>query len=155
MYRKISEIAKLVSSKIESSSLTSQKYISTENLIPNFGGVTLAKSFPIGNVTYFQENDILLSNIRPYFKKIWLAKFSGGCSSDVLVIRPSQEVLNKFLFYALNHDDFINYYVASCKGTKMPRGNKDSLLDWQIDVPGIQEQQHIVNTISFLFLKSL
>ena len=147
MERKISEISNLVSKKISSSLLNTNIYISTENLLPNFGGITTAASIPDGNVTAFQENDILLSNIRPYFKKIWFSKFEGGCSNDVLVIRANHDVLNKYLFYALNNEDFINYYVASCKGTKMPRGNKDALLDWRIDVPSISEQQHIVNTI--------
>ena len=147
MERKISEISNLVSKKISSSLLNTNIYISTENLLPNFGGITTAASIPDGNVTAFQENDILLSNIRPYFKKIWFSKFEGGCSNDVLVIRANHDVLNKYLFYALNNEDFINYYVASCKGTKMPRGNKDALLDWRIDVPSISEQQHIVDTI--------
>ncbi len=149
MERKIRDISILVNTKINTLCLNNYTYISTENLIPNFGGITKASSIPLGNVTEFKIGDTLLSNIRPYFKKIYYAKFHGGCSNDVLVIRP-KNVLDKYLFYALNNEDFIKYYVASCKGTKMPRGNKDALLDWTINVPSIQEQQHIVNTIGSL-----
>lgn len=155
MERKISEISTLINKKISSLKLNNKNYISTENMISNFGGITIASSLPYGNVTEFHQGDILLSNIRPYFKKIWFSKFDGGCSNDVLVIRTNKSVINKYLYYALNNNSFIDYYVASCKGTKMPRGNKDVLLDWIINVPNIAEQQHIVNIISFLLLKSL
>ncbi len=147
MERKIRDISILVNKKIDSNRLNKSTYISTENMLSNFGGITIASSIPSGNVTSFSKGDTLISNIRPYFKKIWYAKFNGGCSNDILVIRPYKDVLNKYLFYLLNNENFIRYYVASCKGTKMPRGNKDALLDWRIDIPSIVEQQHIVNTI--------
>ena len=148
MKKKINNVCKIISEKINSDLLNSDNYISTENMLPNFGGICSASSLPKGNVTSFKVNDILLSNIRPYFKKIWFSKFDGGCSNDVLVLRANNNiVMNKYLYYSLTNDNFINYYVASCKGTKMPRGNKDALLDWQINVPDLCEQQHIVNTI--------
>ena len=145
MERKISEISSFANKKISSSELNKNNYISTENMNSNFGGITKATSIPSGKVTEFCKGDTLLSNIRPYFKKVWFANCCGGCSNDVLVIRANSHEISKYLFYALNSNDFIDYYVASCKGTKMPRGNKDALLDWIIDVPSIEEQQHIVN----------
>ena len=148
MEKKISEISELVSAKIKSSLLNKYTYISTENMVSNFGGVGKSTNIPPNcNVTAFNINDILISNIRPYFKKIWLARFNGGCSNDVLVLRTNKNVNCKYLFYALINEKFINYYVASCKGTKMPRGNKDALLEWKINVPNFDIQQHIVNTI--------
>lgn len=156
MKKKINDVCKIISEKINSDLLDNNSYISTENMLLNFQGICSATSLPKGNVTSFKINDILLSNIRPYFKKIWFSKFDGGCSNDVIVLRANNNIiLNKYLYYSLTNDGFINYYVASCKGTKMPRGNKDALLDWQINVPSINEQQHIVNTISFLLLKFL
>ena len=148
MKKKINDVCKIISEKINSDLLDNNSYISTENMLPNFQGICSATSLPKGNVTSFKINDILLSNIRPYFKKIWFSKFDGGCSNDVIVLRANNNIiLNKYLYYSLTNDGFINYYVASCKGTKMPRGNKDALLDWQINVPSINDQQHIVNTI--------
>ena len=150
MKKKINNVCKIISEKINSDLLNSDNYISTENMLPNFGGICSASSLPKGNVTSFKVNDILLSNIRPYFKKIWFSKFDGGCSNDVLVLRANNNiVMNKYLYYSLTNDNFINYYVASCKGTKMPRGNKDALLDWQINVPDLCEQQHIVNIVRY------
>ena len=153
MERKISEISKFINDKIDTSLLNEVNYISTENMLVNFGGVTTATTIPNGRAIKFSYGDILISNIRPYFKKIWLSKFNGGSSNDVLVIRANNLVINRYLYYALNSEDFINYYVASCKGTKMPRGNKDALMDWLIEVPSIEIQQHIVNTrrISYVY----
>ena len=154
MEKKINDICKILTEKINSASLSESNYISTENMLPNFEGITIATSIPKGNVTYFKKDDILLSNIRPYFKKVWHAKFDGGCSNDVIVIRPNSEsVLPKFLFYAIANEKFIKYYNSSCKGTKMPRGNKEALLDWSIKLPTREEQQHIINIILFLLLK--
>ena len=146
MEQKIKDIAFIINEKIISTSLSNENYISTENILPYYKGVLPASSIPNGKVTGFKPGDTLLSNIRPYFRKLWFANFTGGCSNDVFVIRAvSKKILNKYLYYALCNDRFINYYVASCKGTKMPRGNKDALLDWEIDIPGMQIQQHIVN----------
>ena len=156
MNYKINDVCKIINEKINSDLLNNNNYISTENMLPNFGGICCSTSLPKGNVTHFKINDVLISNIRPYFKKIWFSKFDGGCSNDVLVLHANNNIIiDKYLYYSLTNDNFINYYVVSCKGTKMPRGNKDALLDWQIYVPSINEQQHIVNTISFLLLKFL
>lgn len=148
MDKKINEIATIITEKINSLSLSTNNYVSTENMLPNFNGITQASSIPSGNVSHFRISDILISNIRPYFRKIWFSNRDGGCSNDVIILRANEgKVLPKYLYYALTNDYFINYYVASCKGTKMPRGNKDALLEWVLDVPSREIQQHIVNTI--------
>lgn len=147
MEKNIKEIADLVNDKISTAYLTLNDYVSTENMIPMFGGIHPSTVLPKYNVTSFQTGDILLSNIRPYFKRMWLANFNGGCSNDVLVIRVKKDFINnKYLFYALSNDSFFANYVSSCKGTKMPRGNKDTLLNWKIDIPNLKQQQHIVDT---------
>ena len=152
---KLGNVIELVNEKIETSVLNCFEYISTENMKPNFGGISIASNIPSGKCTKFIKNDVLISNIRPYFKKIWSAKFEGGCSNDVLVLRNKDLIDPKFLYYTVANDKFVAYYNSSCKGTKMPRGNKDALLEWEFELPNITIQQHIVNTISSLLLKSL
>ena len=148
---KISCFASIVSEKINGSSLSSRNYISTENMIPNCGGIVDSSSIPDGKVTRFLTNDILLSNIRPYFKKVWFASFDGGCSNDVICIRTSaNRCLPKYLYYALCTDHFIDTFSASSKGTKMPRGDKNALLDYSIPDISIERQQHIVDILGTL-----
>ena len=143
---KICNIGKIITAKIDGATLTPDNYISTENMISNCGGVVTAASVPSTKVTHFSERDVLLSNIRPYFKKVWFARFDGGCSNDVLCIRANEkDCLAQYLYYALSTDSFIDSFSASSKGTKMPRGDKNALLSYEIPDRTIDEQQHIVD----------
>ena len=89
---KLKDICKFVNEKVDTSSFHLEDYVSTENLLPNKGGVTVASKIPQGKATLFKKGDILISNIRPYFKKIYLAKKQGCCSNDVLCIRPNSNI---------------------------------------------------------------
>lgn len=148
---KISNISSIVNAKIDSSYLNSTNYISTENMLPNCGGIVESSSIPVGKVTGFMRDDILLSNIRPYFKKLWFASFTGGCSNDVICLRANNKsCLSKYLYYALCTDRFINSFSASSKGTKMPRGDKNALLNYEIPDRSIEEQLYIVDTVRYI-----
>lgn len=137
----------LVKDKIDSSKLNKLNYISTENLNPNFSGFTEASSLPNGKVTKFHNGDILISNIRPYFKKGLFCNFDGGCSNDVFCIRnDGLQYVNKYIYYAICSDNFTSKLVLSCKGTKMPRGDKNVLLNYNLPDIDATQQQHIVNT---------
>src|SRR3989344_7889561 len=93
---------------------------------------------------------ILFSNIRTYFKKLWLAKFSGGCSNDVLVIRGKYPINNKYLYYFLSQNKFFEFTVLTSKGTKMPRGDKNAIMGYNINIPSIHEQSAIAKILSDL-----
>lgn len=68
-----------------------EEYISTESMVANRGGITLASSAPLdGKVRRYRKGDVLVSNIRPYFKKIWHAGHDGACSNDVLVFEATK-----------------------------------------------------------------
>lgn len=143
---KIYDVAKIINEKIDANILTKDNYVSTENMIANCGGIEIASSIPKGKVTSFSKNDTLISNIRPYFKKVWLANFNGGCSNDVICIRvENSSCLPKYLYYVLCTDSFIDKFSASSKGTKMPRGDKNALLSYEIPNKTLNEQQHIVD----------
>ena len=147
---KLGEVAEYISEKINSSILERKNYISTENMLPNNNGITLASSIPINTkVNKFQEEDILISNIRTYLKKIWKATFNGGSSNDVLIIRKTKNnILSKYIYYTLTQDSFFNYATATSKGTKMPRGDKDSIMNYEFLLPSLQFQKKIVKILS-------
>jgi len=151
----IKQFAQILNSKISTNELNLSTYVSTENMLANFGGVCISAGVPAGKCTEFHKQDILISNIRPYFKKFWFASFNGGCSNDVLAIRTDKRCLPRYLYYALCSNKFVDLYVASCKGTKMPRGNKDVLLNYNLELPELPTQQHIVDIIQTLFLVCL
>ncbi len=140
---KLGEVAILVRDRIETSCLDSSSYISTENMLPNKAGVTLSSGIPSGNAINFKNGDVLISNIRPYFKKIWRADKVGGCSTDVICLRALKEVDPLFLYYLLSQDLFFDYVMQGAKGTKMPRGDKNQIMQWPIMLPSLKEQQDI------------
>lgn len=87
---KLKEVVDIITTKVDVSQISLCDYISTENMLTNFGGISIANSKPsTGKITKFHSGDILFSNIRTYFKKLWLADRTGGCSNDVIVFRLS------------------------------------------------------------------
>ena len=108
-------------------------YVSTESLLPNKMGRQIASSLPqTGKVTVYQTGDILISNIRPYFKKIWYADQAGTCSGDVLVFRAKQPEWASYLYSCLRNDSFFDFVMKGAKGTKMPRGDKKQMLTYEV-----------------------
>lgn len=134
---KLSDICELINQKININVAINNnlcnKYISTENMLPNKQGITVTSNIPSGgSVTLYRKDDTLVSNIRPYFKKIWLAKNDGCCSNDVLVFRAKNNYSSDYIYYTLANDTFFNYAMKTSKGTKMPRGDKKSIMDYDI-----------------------
>jgi type I restriction enzyme S subunit len=84
------------------------------------------------NLTHFQEGDVLVANIRPYLKKVWLADGDGGCSNDVLVFRAVDGHKSAFLYAVLLQDSFFDYTMQGAKGSKMPRGDKEQIMRYEI-----------------------
>lgn len=131
----LSDIAIYSKDRVETRELDSHNYISTENMIKNRGGIVEAESIPGGKCVGFHVGDILLSNIRPYFKKIWKCTFDGGCSSDVLCLQTKVGICSEYTYYVVENDRFFDYVTAGTKGTKMPRGDKDWIMKYEIPIP--------------------
>ena len=146
--KRLGEIAEIVSEK-ENNSI--DNYVSTENLLPNYGGVIFdAKISSINSITKYKLGDILLSNIRPYLKKIWQANVNGTASNDVIVFRVSNTFDDSFICFVLKNDRFIDYVMASAKGVKMPRGDKNMMLNYAVSFPTLSEQRKIALCLSSL-----
>ena len=92
-----------------------------------------ASSIPeTGRVSLFRQGDTLVSNIRPYFKKIWHADQNGYCSNDILVFEPNDASISDYLYWLLSGDQFFDYVMATSKGTKMPRGDKSAIMNYAV-----------------------
>jgi type I restriction enzyme S subunit len=148
----LKNVAKFVEDKISSSALNIESYITTDNLLPNKAGVKVATNLPpsSSNSPAYKCDDILISNIRPYLKKIWFSNKDGGCSADVLVLRANREINPKFLYYALFRDDFFAHAMRGAKGTKMPRGDKTQILEFSIPKFSPQNQVEIARFLTVI-----
>lgn len=140
--------------KIETSRLSLDEYVSTENMLQNRGGIAKAASLPTTSSTQaYKKGDILVSNIRPYFKKIWKATHDGGCSNDILVFVAKDTCNTDFLYYVLSDDSFFDYATATSKGTKMPRGDRSAIMQYQVPIFDMETQQKIGASLQFIDAK--
>lgn len=148
---KLENVMNFSTTRVSSSELNEDNYVSTENMLQDFQGIVEAKSVPEDmNVISFSCGDILISNIRPYLKKVWRATFNGGCSSDVFVLQANDNIESDYLHYVVANDKFINFVMSGAKGVKMPRGDKSQMKTYSLSLPQLQEQHKIARLLSLL-----
>jgi type I restriction enzyme S subunit len=148
---KLYEVSDYVTSKVSTSQLSLQDYVTTDCLLQNKCGRECAENLPpkSAKVTAYKPGDILISNIRPYLKKIWYANSEGGNSADVLTIRAKENFEKLYIYYMLFQDSFFDYVSKGVKGSKMPRGDKNHIMNFEILVPeNLQVQKKIASTLS-------
>ena len=144
-------VAEFVNEKISLERVALANYVSTENIMADYGGIDKASKLPTtGSVTRFQSNDTLVSNIRPYLKKVWVADKEGGASNDVIVIRAKQTLLPQYLSSLLKNDAFIDYVMTGAKGVKMPRGDIGTIKAYPALYPSKPEQHKVADCLSSL-----
>lgn len=152
MKSELKNICDLINEKISANELINNNlastYVSTESMLPNKRGITKPSSIPSkGTTTAYKKDDVLVSNIRPYFKKTWSANYDGVCSNDVLVFRAKNTADANFLYYVLANDDFFVYSMATSKGTKMPRGDKASIMKYEVESFDLNTQRKIASIL--------
>ena len=128
---RLGDICHQVTDKANCEDAKLETYVSTESLLQNKQGRQQASSLPTtGKVTLYAAGDTLVSNIRPYFKKVWYAPFDGTCSGDVLVFRANEAEDAPYLHACLRQDRFFDHVMRGAKGTKMPRGDKKQMMEF-------------------------
>ena len=145
----LGQVADFVNEKIPVERVKLENYVSTENILPDYGGIARASKLPAtGSVTRYRPDDTLVSNIRPYLKKVWVADKGGGASNDVIIIRAKQRLLPQYFSCLLKNDAFIDYVMTGAKGVKMPRGDIGSMKVYPTLYPSKPEQQKIAECLS-------
>lgn len=132
----LSDICTYSKEKVAVSKLDVSTYFSTENILPGKAGSVEASNLPtITQTTACHMGDTLISNIRPYFKKIVYCYEKCGCSTDVLCFEPVHPKYSAYLYSTLYADKFFDFMVAGSKGTKMPRGDKQQIMTYPVTLP--------------------
>ena len=120
-------------------------------MLQDYQGVVSATNLPTNtNVVNFSKGDVLLSNIRPYLKKVWHADRNGGCSTDVFVFKALPICNSNFLHHVIANDRFIKFAMSGAKGVKMPRGDKEQMITYKVGLPCIEEQKKIAVFLSLI-----
>ena len=148
---RLKEISKFSKKRLNSIELSCSNYVTTENMLQDYKGIVSATNLPTNtNVVKFSKGDVLLSNIRPYLKKVWYADKNGGCSADVFVFKALPICDSNFLHHVIANDRFIKFVMGGAKGVKMPRGDKEQMITYKVGLPCIEEQKKIANLLSLL-----
>ena len=142
-WKPLGDIAEYSRERISAEELDPSTYVGVDNLLQNRAGRIDSSFVPTsGNLTRFEEGDILIGNIRPYLRKIWLSDRTGGTNGDVLVIHPTGDVLSsRYLFQVLTDERFFEYNIQHSKGAKMPRGSKSQILEFLVPLPCAKEPE--------------
>ena len=148
---RLKEISKFSKERLNSIELSCSNYVTTENMLQDYKGIVSATNLPTNtNVVKFSKGDVLLSNIRPYLKKVWYADKNGGCSADVFVFKALPICNSNFLHHVIANDRFIKFVMGGAKGVKMPRGDKEQMITYKVGLPCIEEQKKIATLLSLL-----
>jgi len=155
-HQALGDVAEYSKRRVSPGSLSESTYVGVENLLQSGRGRADANSVPAyGSCTEYREGDVLIGNIRPYLKKIWLADRDGGTNGDVLVIRIKEHyrerVLPEFLFYVLASDSFFLFDMKHAKGAKMPRGDKAAVMKYLVPLPPKAVQAGIIDALDLLY----
>lgn len=142
-FDKLGKVAHYSTERIEAALLNGETYVGVDNLLPDVGGKRTSNFVPsFGSVAAYHPKDILLSNIRPYLKKAWFADNHGGSSADVLILTvDTTAVLPEYVFLHISSDRFFEYEMQNIgSNVKMPRADKNKVLDYLIPLPSLEEQ---------------
>ena len=153
----LAEICSYSKDRLPVSDLTVDDYYSTENMLPQKAGATTAPNLPAtSQVIKCHAGDVLVSNIRPYFKKILYCYRDCGCSNDVLCFTPKSQNMTMFLYATLYADRFFDFMALGAKGTKMPRGggDKQQIMTHPIVLPSEKELDSF-NSIAFPLMQNI
>lgn len=102
-----------------------------------------------------KNGDILFSEIRPHNKRYALVNVNNPddyiVSTKLMVIRCNNKVNNRYLYYYLTSPKIITHLqeVAESRSGTFPQITFDEVKTLKIDLPNLEKQKHIVDTISF------
>lgn len=122
-------------------------YIGLENIEPWTGRFIPTDAEIESESSQFKRGDVLFGKLRPYLAKVHVAQVEGTCTSEMLVLRPREDVLSQFLFYRLISADFIELVNSTTFGSKMPRADWDQTGNISIAVPTLKEQTRVVSLL--------
>jgi restriction endonuclease S subunit len=123
-------------------------YVGLENIESRTGKLLLNRDDEqqlIGETAnIFKKGDVLFGKLRPYLAKCIIADFDGRCTSELLVLRTTTNILPEYLYFLILSPKFIDIVNSSTYGAKMPRASWDFIGNLEIPLPSIKEQEEIV-----------
>ncbi|MXW65484.1 MAG: hypothetical protein F4Z72_00545 [Gemmatimonadales bacterium] len=104
-------------------------------------------------VAVFSEGDVLYGRLRPYLNKVIRPSFAGVASTEFLVFKESQALVNGLLMRLLSSSDLVAYASANSAGVNLPRISAKRLAEYRFGLAPLPEQHRIVAKIESLFAR--
>ena len=89
----------------------------------------------------FDDKNVLYSKLRPYLNKVVLPDQEGYCTTELVPLRPSNELNREFLATLLRSDAFVGYINEKTAGAKMPRVSMNIFRQFECILPPITLQE--------------
>ena len=142
---KVKDCCKIVKKQFKPSNKDIRKYIGLEHIAQN--SLRLIEISTTENIRSnkfeFESEQILFGKLRPYFRKVYLPKFDGVCSTDIWVIDAQGQNDQTFFFYFFADNRIVKEASNSSAGTRMPRARWDYLGELEFLIPSSEEQKKI------------
>ena len=126
-----------------------EHYDSGEPVITRFQGTELLTT----SAKAFKANDILIARRNVYLKRAGIVFFDGITSGDSIILRLkedtqktigySREDLIRYIPFMLNSEHFWIYANKHADGMNSKRISKDTLLEYEFELPSIDEMRDI------------
>lgn len=95
----------------------------------------------------FQKGNVLYSKLRPYLDKVLIANDEGVCSTEIIPITPTKDVMAEYLFFWLKSPLFITYVNDITYGVNMPRLGTTDGKNAPINIPPVEEQEELISKV--------
>lgn len=147
---KLGDVAEIIKDTYQPSDKDDFDYIGLEHIEQQSLRLnSIGKSTNVSSGKFkFKTGDILFGKLRPYFRKVVIPNFPGVCSIDIWVIRDREGFDQKFLFYLLASETFIEMSSSGSTGTRMPRADWSLLRTTEWIFPDLATQSRIASILS-------
>ncbi len=99
----------------------------------------------LGTSTHaFDDGNVLYSKLRPYLNKVLIPEGAGYCTSELVPMRPNQELVTReYLAAYLRSPFFLDWVSQQVDGAKMPRVSMKVLWEHMVELPSLDDQKQI------------
>jgi len=147
--RPLSQVAGEGGEHVSASDHGDEIYLSLGDIEANTGKILEKRSAFVasvhGNAIRFDAKSVLFSKLRPYLNKVVVPTFSGIGSTELVVLEPDPDVLERrFFAWFLRSPKVVSRLVEHSTGTKMPRANLKIFRSLLVPIPPLAEQHQII-----------
>lgn len=95
----------------------------------------------------FQPSDVLYGKLRPYLDKAVLVNDAGICTTELLVLRPKEDVDPRFVVGVVHTPSFVQHAVAGTTGVQHPRTSWRHISSFKLPDFSSEEQAKIASLL--------